>query len=292
LPPSYQYITLSDPHELARPRHLAYLEWGDPKNPNTVVCVHGLSRNARDFDYLAQALSPRFRVICPDMPGRGRSDWLVSKSDYTYTLYLSDMLALLGHLKIERTQWVGTSMGGIIGMMLAAAQKQRITAMVLNDVGATVSAAGLKRILGYVGVGTGFKDAQEAMAYLKVVMEPFNITSEAHWQFMFDITLTPLPGGRYAMAYDPAINQPFRDAVSKPEGIIDVDLTAIWNEVACPVLILRGERSDILTKAVAEAMTGRPQPVKLVEIKGTGHAPSLLEDSQISTIADWLTQKI
>jgi len=286
--PELYYLTLSDPYELARPRHLAYLEWGDKNNPNVVVCSHGLSRNAHDFDLLAEALSNRFRVICVDMAGRGKSDWLVSKSGYTYALYVADSLALLDHLKISRTLWLGTSMGGIIGMMIAAAQKQRISGLVLNDVGAVISAEGLKRILGYVGVGSAFKTAEEAMTYLKSVLAPFNITSEAHWKYMFDASFSVLPDGRYALAYDPGINQPFRDAVSKPEGIADVDLTAVWNEITCPTLLLRGERSDILPKAVAESMQQSRQSVKLVEIKDTGHAPALLDEAQIRLVTDWM----
>lgn len=288
--PALHYLTLTDPHEPARPRHLAYLEWGDANNPKVAVCSHGLSRNARDFDFLAQALLAKgFRVICPDMAGRGKSDWLSEKSDYTYSLYISDSLALLDTLKLSDVAWIGTSMGGIIGMMIAATQKQRISQLVLNDIGAVVSAAGLKRILGYVGVGSAFNTAEEAMAHLKSVMAPFHIMSEAHWQHMFAISYVPLPGGQYSPAYDPGINQPFRDAISKPEGIADVDLTAIWNEIACPALLLRGEKSDILPKSVAEAMCGGSKPVKLVEIKDTGHAPPLLEESQIRIIVDWLT---
>ncbi len=279
--PELYYLTLSDPYEPARPRHLAYWQWGDPANPRTVVCVHGLSRNGRDFDYIAQALSKQFRVICPDMAGRGKSSWLVRKSDYTYPLYMSDSLALLDQLKLDHVTWIGTSMGGIIGMMIAASQKNRITALGLNDVGAVVSAEGLKRILGYVGLGGAFENAAEAMATLKSILAPFNITSEVHWQHMFNISFVPLPGGRYALAYDPGINQPFRDAVSSAQGITDVDLRPVWDQITCPVLLLRGERSDILLKETAEAMSKRLQPVKFVEIKDTGHAPALLDESPV-----------
>jgi pimeloyl-ACP methyl ester carboxylesterase len=281
------YLTLTDPHEPARPRHLAYLEWGDPANPRVAVCAHGLSRNARDFDALAQALSTRFRVICPDMAGRGKSSWLVNKSDYTYSLYVSDSLTLLDTIKAGSVTWIGTSMGGIVGMMIAATHKPRISALVLNDVGAIVSAGGLKRILGYVGIGSIFENKEAAMSSLKSILAPFNITTEEQWQYMFNASFVSLAGERYAMAYDPGINQPFRDAVSKAEGISDVDLTSFWNEVTCPVLILRGERSDILSRQTAEFMLGRPQPVELMEIKDTGHAPPLLDPSQIRIILDW-----
>jgi pimeloyl-ACP methyl ester carboxylesterase len=290
--PALHYLTLFDPFEPARPRHLAYYEWGDAANRHVAVCAHGLSRNGRDFDYLAKVLSPHFRVLCPDMAGRGKSDWLVNKADYSYSLYMSDCLALLHQLKLERVTWIGTSIGGIIGMMIAAEQKQHISALALNDIGAVVSAEGLRRILGYVGIGNAFFESRDAaMSYLKSVLAPFHITSEEHWRHMFEVSLTPLPGGRYALAYDPGINQPFRDAVSKTDGIADVDLTPFWKAVTCPVLLLRGERSDILPRAVAQAMCDRPQPVKLVEIMDTGHAPALLQESQIRIVADWALQR-
>lgn len=286
--PRLNYLTLTDPYETGRPRHLAFWEWGDVANPRVLVCSHGLSRNGRDFDAVAQALSSDFRVICPDMAGRGKSDWLTNKADYTYSLYMSDSLTLLDELKLEHVTWLGTSMGGIIGMMIAAAQKNRISALGLNDIGAVVSAQGLKRILGYVGLGGTFDNAEDALKALKSIMAPFNITSEAHWQHMFAISFNNLPGGRYALAYDPGINQPFRDAVSSPQGIADVDLTPFWAQVSCPVLLLRGEKSDILPKATAEAMCKRDQPVKFFEIKDTGHAPALLEESQVRIIVDWV----
>lgn len=286
--PSLQYITLWDPHETARPRHVAYWQWGADDNPDVVVCVHGLTRNGRDFDYLAEKLSARYRVICPDMAGRGKSDWLVKKSDYSYGLYTTDSLAILDQLGLKNVTWIGTSMGGIIGMMIAATQKQRISALILNDVGATVSAQGLRRILGYVGVGSAFENKEAAMAYLKSVLAPFNITQEEHWQHMLNVSLVHLSDGRYAMAYDPSINQPFRDAVSSKEGIADVDLTAVWNQIECRALILRGEHSDILLSQTAQAMCNRSYPTKLIEIKGAGHAPALLETSQTQLIEDWI----
>jgi len=285
--PTLHYLTFTDPSELARPRHMAYWEWGDPANPKVAVCAHGLSRNGRDFDSLARVLSAHYRVICPDMAGRGKSSWLSNKSDYTYTLYMADVLALFSQLALKDVTWIGTSMGGIIGMMLAAMHQKHIKAMVLNDVGSIVSAEGLRRILGYVGLGGLFNDREAAMAYLKSVLLPFAITREDQWEQMFDISFVALPGGRYAIAYDPEINQPFRDAVSKSGEIADVDLTPVWNEVKCPVLLLRGEHSDILPRPAAEAMAQRPEPVKFIEIKGVGHAPALLDESQIGIIVDW-----
>jgi pimeloyl-ACP methyl ester carboxylesterase len=287
--PTLNYLTLADPSEPARPRHVAYWQWGNPNNPRAAICSHGLSRNARDFDMLAQTLAPHFRVVCPDMAGRGKSDWLSNKSDYNYPLYINDSLMLLDQLGLTGVTWIGTSMGGIIGMMIAATQKQRIARLVLNDIGSVVSSEGLRRILGYVGVGTVFENAETAMTHLKSVLTPFGIRTPEHWQYMFNVSFTALPGGKYAFAYDPAINQPFRDTVSSAAGINDVDLTAFWAMVECPALLLRGENSDILRKDTAEAMCQRPGPTKLIEIKDTGHAPPLLEESQIRIIVDWAT---
>jgi len=285
---SLHYLTLSEPSNPAQPRHLAYWQWGDPYNPRVIVCVHGLSRNGRDFDTLAQALASEYRVLCPDMAGRGKSDWLTRKTDYNYPLYMADTMAFLDQMRLEQVTWIGTSMGGIIGMMLAAQQPQRISRMVLNDVGAIVSAKGLKRILNYVGSGNIFANADEAMAYLKPIITPWGIASEEQWQKMFAASFTALPDGRYALAYDPDISQPFKEATSKADTIADIDLSMVWNAIACPVLILRGSNSDILTHDTALAMCQRAVPTKLVEFEGAGHAPALLDDTQIRPIVDWL----
>jgi len=283
-----KYLTLTDPSNPARPRHMAYYEWGDSSNPRVAVCVHGLSRNGHDFDRLAEALAPHFRVLCPDMAGRGKSDWLERKSDYNYLTYCTDVTALCEQLRLKDVAFIGTSMGGIIGMMLAAGQPGRIERLVLNDIGSIVSAAGLTRILNYVGSSGVFAGADEAMAHLKSILAPFGISSEADWQHMFAISFNPLPDGRYAFAYDPDINLPFREAVSKEGAITDVDLSAIWNAVACPALVLRGEQSDILTHATAQSMCARAIPTQLVEFKHVGHAPTLLDSEQIQVILDWL----
>jgi len=281
-------LALADPSNPAQPRHLSYCEWGNAANTNVVVCVHGLSRNASDFDVLAEKLAPRFRVLCPDMAGRGKSDWLSNKTDYNYLTYLTDCTALLNTLKLEQITWVGTSMGGIIGMMLAAQQPARIKNMVLNDVGAIVSAQGLKRILGYVGSSSIFANAGEAMTYLKSVLAPFGITTEPEWQRMLEGSFNILPDGSYALAYDPAISQPFKEAATKADNIADVDLSVAWNAVPCPVLILRGAESDILRRETAQAMCQRAAPTKLVEFAGVGHAPALLSDEQTGIITEWL----
>ena len=290
--PQLRYLTLNDPSNPAQPRHLAYYEWGESTNPEVVVCLHGLSRNARDFNFLAQTLALHYRVLCVDIAGRGRSDWLVNKADYNYLVYLQDVRALLDALKLGQITLIGTSMGGIIGMMLAAQWKDSIKRLVLNDIGKTVSAIGLKRIISYVGTSGLFATKEEAMAYLRSIIAPFGISSEVQWQHMFETSFNALADGRYALAYDPGISQPFKEASNTKDAIADIDLTVVWNAVECPVLILRGEVSDILTQETAMAMCQRVASTKLVEIKNAGHAPALLDESQIRIITDWLENKL
>ncbi len=285
---SSQYIPLADPSCMGKPRHLAYYEFGDRANADAVICVHGLSRNGLDFEILARELSRTHRVICPDMAGRGNSDWLTNKLDYNYTLYTADILALLAWLKLPQVSWVGTSMGGILGMMLAAANPLLIKNLVLNDVGSVVSAAGLKRIMGYVGTSATFPDRPAAEVYMKSVLAPFGITTEDQWKHAFQSTFFTLPDGRYMLRYDPDISQPLKAAASVSDAVTDIDLTAFWLGVKCPTLILRGETSDILTRQTAESMRAGRAGVKLSEIPGAGHAPALLDRGQVALITDWL----
>jgi pimeloyl-ACP methyl ester carboxylesterase len=163
--------------------------------------------------------------------------------------------------------------------------------MVLGDIGSVVSAEGLKRILSYVGATPVFASKDEAMSNLKSILATWGVVAEAHWQQLFEASFTPLADGRYAFAYDPDISIAFREAASKAGAVADIDLTIMWNMIACPVLILRGAKSDILTRATAEAMLNRSAPTKLVEFENVGHAPSLLDESQIRVIAEWLDIK-
>ena len=222
------YITLSDPTIPAKPRHLAYYR-GQSSNP-PILCLHGLSRNAHDFDVLAQRLSAQYYLICVDMAGRGKSDWLSDSLGYNYSTYFTDTLALLDSLHIPQATFIGTSMGGIISMMIAAQQPQRVQRLILNDIGSVVSAKGLKRILSYVGSATTFANAQEAMQQMRTIMAPFGITAEAHWQKMLEVSFVTLPDGTLTFAYDPEISTPLKTATPPA----DIDLSALWR--ACHAL--------------------------------------------------------
>jgi len=268
------------PHGFHR---LAYCEWPGPKDAPTLLCVHGLTRNARDFDTLAAALSVQYRVICPDMPGRGKSEWLEAGADYDAPLYLSDLAALIARLDVETVDWVGTSMGGNIGMLMAALPHAPIRRLVLNDIGPVIPKEGLKRIADYVGLDPSFADLDAFEAALRFIHAPFGPLSDQQWRAMAMQSARKKPDGSLGFNYDPKIAEPFRKIAGA-----DLDLWAEWDKIACPVLVLRGAHSDILRRADAEAMTQRGPRAKLVEFAGIGHAPALLEDDQIAVIRNFL----
>jgi pimeloyl-ACP methyl ester carboxylesterase len=237
------------PHGFHR---IAYTEWGEATAPRTVICVHGLTRNGRDFDRLAAALSERCRVICPDMPGRGRSDW-IAESDYTYPQYLADMAALIARL-------------------------------ILNDVGPFVPKAALLRLAEYVGKDPHFTSLDELEAYLRQVHAPFGPLGDQDWRHLALQGYRRLEGGGFGLAYDPAIGKPFQNG-----KIEDVDLWPVWDAVRCPVFVLRGAQSDLLLSETAREMARRGPKAKTTELSGIGHAPALVTEDQIALVRDWLS---
>ena len=264
---------------------MAYTEWGDPDNPDVVVCVHGLTRNGRDFDDLARSLAPRFRVVCPDVVGRGRSDWLKDPAGYGFPQYVADMMVLLARLDVPTVRWVGTSMGGIIGMFVASLEGSPITRMVLNDVGPTITAESLRRIGEYVGKAPTFPDFDAAVAYLREVNAPFGALSDAQWRQLTENSVRRQDDGRFEMRYDPGIGEPFRKAFVMQ----DVDLWPIYGKVRCPVLVTRGAESDLLTADTARAMTERGADARLIEFPAVGHAPMFLDPAQIAPVVSFLS---
>jgi pimeloyl-ACP methyl ester carboxylesterase len=276
---SHTYRTLG-PHGFHR---VHYTEWGDPDNPRVLICVHGMTRTGRDFDFLAAALEHEYRVICPDVVGRGQSDWLDDKTDYTYPLYVNDMAMLLARIDAARIDWVGTSMGGLIGMFLASYSGTPIHRLLVNDVGPFIPAAGLKRVAKYVGQALIW-DTFEAMDQaLRVYAPAFGKLTDAQWRHMLIHSSRQLDDGRYTMGYDPGIAEIFKNAELK-----DIDLWPVWDAIRCPTLILRGAYSDVLTHADAVVMTERGPRAKLIELPGMGHAPALMSDDQIGIVRDWL----
>lgn len=264
-------------------------EWGSPYAP-PIFCVHGLTRNGRDFDHLARALSGHYRVICIDMAGRGKSERLAQAAWYTNATYMHDILNVAERMNLAKFDWIGTSMGGMIGMMIAALEPGRITRLVLNDVGATLSAEGLRRICDYVGRTCDFPDIDTAQQTVRRLMQSFAITDDAHWAHVFEHSFIHHENGKVTLAYDPAIGDAFRLAVEEAGGIQEISLWMLWEAIDIPTQIIRGMESDILPRDVAVKMCETHPDASLVEFEGIGHAPTLMEDAQISAIADWLEE--
>lgn len=263
---------------------IAYFEWGDPRNDRVVVCVHGLSRCARDFDALALALAGDFRVVAVDLPGRGESDWLKQPLEYVVPTYVNDLVTLIARLDVESVYWVGTSLGALTGMVIAAQPESPIRRYVANDFGPVITAVALERIGTYIGKAPTFASFAEAEAYVRAVSAPFGPHTDAQWRTLTEHVVRPLPDGGFRMHYDPKIAEPYN--ALRP--FKDTDLWAAWDAVRAPTLLLRGAESDLLTHETALEMTRRGPKAELVEFPGVGHAPTLLTDAQIAPIREFL----
>jgi pimeloyl-ACP methyl ester carboxylesterase len=265
---------------------IAYLEWGDPRNRDVLVCVHGLTRVARDFDELARALCGRFRVVCPDIAGRGDSDRLADPMLYAIPQYVSDMVTLIARLDVEAVSWVGTSMGGLIGMALAAQTSSPVKRLLLNDAGPVVSKVSLERIGSYLGRAPVFPSVEKAEQYIRTVAASFGRHSDAQWRFLTEIWLRKGDDGTYRAHYDPRIAEPFR--ASMPEK--DMELWPLYDAIRCPTLVLRGEQSDLLSRETCKQMAARGPRARVVEIAEVGHAPTLMQPDQISIVREFLLE--
>ncbi|MBE7523463.1 MAG: alpha/beta hydrolase [Burkholderiales bacterium] len=267
---------------------LAYREWGDPGNPRVAVCVHALTRNSRDFGPLARALGPRWRVVAPDMPGRGASDRLADPMLYQVPTYVADAITLLARLNVEEVAWVGISLGALMGMTIAAMDRTPIRRLVVSDAGPVLARAALERIAGYVGVATSFPNYDAAFAAIRAISEPFGPHSDDEWRFLVDNVLVRRPDGTWTLHYDPAIAIPFRAGLAVPG---DVDLWSIFDAIRAPTLVLRGERSDLLSADTARQMTERGPKAELVTLPGVGHAPTLVPAAQIEVVRAFLESR-
>ncbi len=224
-------------------------------------------------------------MICPDVVGRGRSDWLPDKSRYALAQYCSDMVTLLARADAGSVHWLGTSMGGIIGMALAALERSPIARLVLNDVGPVITAVSIVRIGVFLGMAPRFGSIEEAEAYVRFVSAPFGALTDAQWRHLTVHTLRPAPDGGFEMAYDPGIAEPFRRDMGEGK---DVELWPAYDAIRCPTLVLRGANSDLLTVETAQRMSERGPQARVVEIPGVGHAPMLMDAAQIATVRDFL----
>jgi pimeloyl-ACP methyl ester carboxylesterase len=272
---------------------MAYQEWGDPDNPEVVVCVHGLTRTSHDFSVIAQALSHRYRVVAPDIVGRGRSGWLKDPMGYGVPQYASDMNTLIARLNVPKVKWIGTSMGGLIGMALAALQDSPIERLVLNDVGAVLSGEALRRIAQYVGQTVVFDTRDQAHAVLRTIYAGFGPHTESQWAELLDSVLTPIAGSsKVQLHYDPEISAPFKAAYLSGENgkaaSQDLELWPLYDAIACPTLLIRGKQSDLVTADVFREMQQRGPRAKGVEFEGVGHAPTLMTAEQIAHVQAFL----
>ena len=261
---------------------VTYYEWGDPANSKVVICVHGLTRNGRDFDDVARALSSDYRVLCPDVPGRGKSEWLTHQEDYGYPLYCADMAALIARSGAQSVDWIGTSMGGLIGMLLAAQPNTPIRKLVMNDVGPFVPKSSLERLSTYVGKPATCDSLEAFEQYIRGVSAPFGPLTDAQWRHLAETTARRNDDGRWGTNYDPAIALPFKGPIA------DVVLWPFWDQVQSPTLLLRGKESDLLLGETAREMTTRGPKAKLVEFPGIGHAPMLMAADQIKVVREFL----
>jgi pimeloyl-ACP methyl ester carboxylesterase len=261
---------------------MAWVEWGDPAAP-PVICLHGLTRNGRDFDALAQALAADFRVICPDLPGRGSSDWLADPMLYQPASYVAPLTHLLATLD-GPVGWVGTSLGGIVGMLIAACEGQPIGRLVLNDIGSFIPRAALGRIRDYMGKSLDFPDLAALTHHLRVIHYPFGDLSAAQWDHLARHSARTLPGGRIGMHYDPGIAAPI--VAAEPA---DADLTAVWRRITVPRLVIRGESSDILPEEVFARMQAEGADGHTV--LNAGHAPALMDAESIEVVRTFLRKE-
>jgi len=271
------------PHGFHR---VTYYEWGRVDNAEVVLCVHGIGRNGRDFDVLAEALAPTHRVLAVDMPGRGKSEWLRDPMDYVTPVYLGTLTALVAASGADDVAWVGTSMGALLGIIVAAQPGTPVKRLVVNDAGPTIEPAALARIAQYFGSDPSFASYAQLAAYVRQISAPFGPLTDAQWEHVIRTNARQRPDGSWGVGYDPAIAIPFR-APSAP-----VDLWPLWDAITCPTLVLRGAGSDLLSKETADAMTTRGPRARVAEFAGVGHAPMLLAADQVATVVDFLRSPV
>ena len=282
--PRLHHVQCLDANGLHR---IGYWQWGDPANPKVLVCAHGLTRQGRDFDTLAQSLCHHYRVVCPDVAGRGQSDWLADPMDYQLATYVADMVTLLARLNASTVHWVGTSMGGMIGIGVASLANSPVRRLVLNDVGPTIQPQALQRIGSYVGLPMHWDSMQAAAAYLLSISKGFGPHTEQQW---LDLTRPMLraDGAGFKLHYDPSIAVRFRAVTPEMAAVGESLLWRSYDAIACPTLLLRGEESDLLSRETALAMTQRGPKAALREFTGVGHAPTLVAADQIDAVTGFL----
>jgi pimeloyl-ACP methyl ester carboxylesterase len=278
--PTLRFVQSLSAHGFHR---VAYREWGAEDNPHVLFCVHGLTRNGLDFETLAERLSDRWRVLSPDLPGRGDSEWLANPLDYMYPTYLTAITVVLAHAQAQRIAWLGTSLGGLLGMVVAAQPNTPVDKLIVNDVGTIIEPAALARISSYVGRDPDFASMAELEAHIRAVSAPFGPLTDGQWRALSESSARRTTDGRFRLKYDPGIAVPFKQ--STPQS---GDLWPVWDAIRCPTLLIRGEESDLLSRDTASQMRARGPKPRQIDVPGVGHAPMLMTDEQIEPIADFL----
>jgi len=278
----YQYIQCQNPQGYHR---MAYREWGD-RNDKVLICVHGLSGNSADFQDLAIALQDHYRIICPDIVGRGESDWLADPLNYGLPLYVSDVLTLIQQLKLNPVDFLGTSMGGLIGMFLAAKAPGVISRLIINDIGPCLPAEGLKRVVKENTEKPDLQTWEQVQQYIRKRYAPSGKTSDREWEDLAKNTVKLTPENTYRLHYDPNIVANL--AQVPPDKLKTLEFWQEWSSVNCPVLLLHGEHSDMLVPEIIEQMQATHPETTVQEFANCGHSPSLTSAEQIQAIVNWL----
>lgn len=285
--PREREVVCANPTGLHRMR---YVEWGDSENPRVLVCVHGLTRSGRDFDRVAAALADTYRVVCPDVVGRGLSDWLSDPNRYVLPQYVADMVTLIARLNVETVDWFGTSMGGLIGMALAGLPRSPVRKLLVNDVGPHIEPEALARIGAYVGQNPRFATQQEGVAHAAALAASFGPLTTDEWAEINAPLFHRLDDGSWAFRYDPAIAVPFRATTPEAGAAGEAALWQLFSAIPGPVLVVRGEQSDLLSRETVSRMSERGRNVRSVEIAGVGHAPAFLDPAQVAVARDFFVE--
>ena len=283
--PSHKTVQCISPAGL---HTMAYQEWGDPHNPNVLLCIHGVTRVSNDFDQLARALCDTYRIVCPDVVGRGSSSWLRDPQYYVVSQYVSDMTTLLARLNAETVSLFGTSMGGLIGMILGSLQGNTLHKLILNDVGPSLNQDALNRIGDYIGADMRFPTFEEAAAYIRTVSTSFGEHTEAEWHKLASDVLRQNKDGEWIRHYDLNLAIPFKSLTDEMFNLSQMQLWAAYERITCPTLLVRGAESDLLTQEIALTMTQCGPKAKLVELPGVGHAPTFIHADQIDIVKRFL----
>ncbi len=278
--PTYDSIWTLTPQGF---KNMAFLEWGDKRSENALICIHGFSRNSHDFDFLARELQSYFNILCPDLLGCGESHYLKTPNSYSFSQYMNDISSLFARINASSIHILGTSLGGIIGMMLAAQPNSPIKSLTLNDVGMIIPSTAFNRQALYAQNDNKFDSLHEAKRYFQTILSTSGIHDHKHWDHITQFGIWRDDEGSFRLAHDPAIGQSFKQSSGA-----SLHLEAYWKEITCPIHIIKGEDSDFLTNDILNRMLSIQKTAWVSTVKDCGHAPSLMPPEQIKLVKEWL----